>query len=116
MVVWAQCCGFYFDHTGLIFWKACFIHFWSLIFVWAGPHHLMYTSVGLGTIFSIMLIAPSWVGMLNGLLTLRGAWDKVRENPILKFFVVSVTCYGPMLATKTLNSRVHFSYMERIYG
>ncbi|AID37322.1 cytochrome-c oxidase, cbb3-type subunit I [Candidatus Walczuchella monophlebidarum] len=103
-------------------YKLSIIHFWSLIFVyiWAGPHHLIYTSLPgwaqmLGTIFSIMLIAPSWGGMLNGLLTLRGAWDKVRENPILKFFVVSVTCYGmatfegPMLATKTLNSIVHFS-------
>lgn len=103
-------------------YKLSIIHFWSLIFVyiWAGPHHLMYTSLPgwaqmLGTVFSIMLIAPSWGGMLNGLLTLRGAWDKVREDPILKFFVVAVTCYGmatfegPMLATKTLNSIGHFT-------
>jgi cytochrome c oxidase cbb3-type subunit I/II len=94
-------------------YKLSIIHFWSLIFVylWAGPHHLQYTLPGwaqaLGTGFSIMLIAPSWGGMLNGLLTLRGAWDKVRENPVLKFFVVAVTCYGmatfegPLLATKT---------------
>ena len=97
-------------------YKLSIIHFWSLIFVyiWAGPHHLQYTAVpgwaqALATGFSIMLIAPSWGGMLNGLLTLRGAWDKVREDPVLKFFVVAVTCYGmatfegPLLATKTLN-------------
>ena len=103
-------------------YKLSIIHFWSLIFVyiWAGPHHLQYTSLpawaqALGTGFSIMLIAPSWGGMLNGLLTLRGAWDKVREDPILKFFVVAVTCYGmatfegPLLATKTLNKIGHFT-------
>ena len=103
-------------------YKLSIIHFWSLIFVyiWAGPHHLQYTALpswaqALGTGFSIMLIAPSWGGMLNGLLTLRGAWDKVRENPVLKFFVVAVTCYGmatfegPLLATKTLNKIGHFT-------
>ncbi|WP_341663990.1 cytochrome-c oxidase, cbb3-type subunit II [Blattabacterium cuenoti] len=103
-------------------YKLSIIHFWSLIFIyiWAGPHHLMYTSLPnwaqmLGTIFSIMLIAPSWGGMLNGLLTLRGAWDQMKKNPILKFFVVGITCYGmatfegPMLATKTLNSIGHFT-------
>ncbi|CAI9428774.1 cytochrome-c oxidase, cbb3-type subunit I [Candidatus Ornithobacterium hominis] len=103
-------------------YKLSIIHFWSLIFVylWAGPHHLIYTSLpgwaqAVGTGFSVMLIAPSWGGMLNGLLTLRGAWDKVREDPILKFFVVAVTCYGmatfegPMLATKTLNKIGHFT-------
>jgi len=103
-------------------YKLSIIHFWSLIFVyiWAGPHHLLYTALpgwaqALGTSFSIALIAPSWGGMLNGLLTLRGAWDKVRENPVLKFFVVAVTCYGmatfegPLLATKTLNKIGHFT-------
>ncbi|WP_312767128.1 cytochrome-c oxidase, cbb3-type subunit I [Epilithonimonas sp.] len=103
-------------------YKLSIIHFWSLIFVyiWAGPHHLQYTSLpawaqAVGTGFSIMLIAPSWGGMLNGLLTLRGAWDKVRENPVLKFFVVAVTCYGmatfegPLLATKTVNKVGHFT-------
>ncbi|MCG2794195.1 MAG: cytochrome-c oxidase, cbb3-type subunit I [Weeksellaceae bacterium] len=103
-------------------YKLSIIHFWSLIFVyiWAGPHHLQYTALpawaqALGTGFSIMLIAPSWGGMLNGLLTLRGAWDKVRENPVLKFFVVAVTCYGmatfegPLLATKTVNKVGHFT-------
>lgn len=103
-------------------YKLSIIHFWSLIFVylWAGPHHLIYTALpgwaqALGTGFSVMLIAPSWGGMLNGLLTLRGAWDKVREDPVLKFFVVAITCYGmatfegPMLATKTLNKIGHFT-------
>lgn len=103
-------------------YKLSIIHFWSLLFVyiWAGPHHLQYTALpswaqALGTGFSIMLIAPSWGGMLNGLLTLRGAWDKVRENPVLKFFVVAVTCYGmatfegPLLATKTLNKIGHYT-------
>ncbi|VDH03359.1 cytochrome-c oxidase, cbb3-type subunit I [Bergeyella zoohelcum] len=103
-------------------YKLSIIHFWSLIFVyiWAGPHHLQYTALpawaqALGTGFSIMLIAPSWGGMLNGLLTLRGAWDKVRENPVLKFFVVAVTSYGmatfegPLLATKTLNKIGHYT-------
>ena len=103
-------------------YKLSIIHFWSLIFVyiWAGPHHLQYTALpawaqALGTGFSIMLIAPSWGGMLNGLLTLRGAWDKVRENPVLKFFVVAITCYGmatfegPLLATKTVNKVGHYT-------
>ena len=103
-------------------YKLSIIHFWSLIFIyiWAGPHHLQYTALpgwvqALGTGFSVMLIAPSWGGMLNGLLTLRGAWDKVRENPILKFFVVAITCYGmatfegPILATKTLNKIGHYT-------
>ncbi|WP_238785162.1 cytochrome-c oxidase, cbb3-type subunit II [Blattabacterium cuenoti] len=103
-------------------YKLSIIHFWSLIFIyiWAGPHHLMYTSLPnwaqmLGTIFSIMLIAPSWGGMLNGLLTLRSAWKQFYENPILKFFLVGIICYGlatfegPMLATKTLNSIAHFT-------
>lgn len=103
-------------------YKLSIIHFWSLIFVyiWAGPHHLQYTAIpgwaqALATGFSIMLIAPSWGGMLNGLLTLRGAWDKVREDPVLKFFVVAITCYGmatfegPLLATKSLNKIGHFT-------
>lgn len=98
------------------------IHFWALIFIyiWAGPHHLLYTSLpdwaqSLGTVFSVMLIFPSWAGMLNGLMTLRGAWDKVREEPILKFFVVALTCYGmstfegPMLSLKNVNAISHFT-------
>jgi cytochrome c oxidase cbb3-type subunit I/II len=103
-------------------YKLSIIHFWSLIFIyiWAGPHHLLYTSLpdwaqSLGTVFSVMLIAPSWGGMLNGLLTLRGAWDRVRENPVLKFFVVAVTCYGmstfegPMLSLKNVNAISHYT-------
>ncbi|MBK8516934.1 MAG: cytochrome-c oxidase, cbb3-type subunit I [Saprospiraceae bacterium] len=103
-------------------YKLSIIHFWSLIFIyiWAGPHHLLYTSLpdwaqSLGTVFSIMLIAPSWGGMLNGLLTLRGVWDKVRTDPILKFFVVAVTAYGmatlegPLLAIKSLNAITHYT-------
>ena len=103
-------------------YRLSIIHFWSLIFlyIWAGPHHLLYTALpewaqSLGTVFSIMLILPSWGGMLNGLFTLRGAWDKVREDPILKFFVVAVTCYGmatfegPMLSLKNVNAISHYS-------
>ncbi len=103
-------------------YKLSIIHFWALIFlyIWAGPHHLIYTSLpdwaqSLGTVFSIMLIAPSWGGMINGLLTLRGAWDKVRENVVLKFMVVAVTAYGmatfegPLLSIKSVNAISHFT-------
>ena len=103
-------------------YRLSIVHFWSLIFIyiWAGPHHLLYTSLpdwaqSLGTVFSIMLIAPSWGGMLNGLLTLRGAWDRVREDPVLKFMVVAVTSYGmatfegPMLAIKSVNALAHYT-------
>ncbi len=103
-------------------YRLSIVHFWSLIFlyIWAGPHHLLYSALpdwaqSLGTVFSIMLIAPSWGGMLNGLLTLRGAWDKVREEPILKFMVVAVTAYGmstfegPMLSLKNINAFAHFT-------
>ncbi|MBK9794736.1 MAG: cytochrome-c oxidase, cbb3-type subunit I [Sphingobacteriales bacterium] len=103
-------------------YRLSIVHFWALIFlyIWAGPHHLLYTALpewaqSLGTAFSIMLILPSWGGMLNGLFTLRGAWDKVREDPILKFFVVGVTCYGmstfegPMLSLKNVNAISHYS-------
>lgn len=103
-------------------YRLSIIHFWALIFlyIWAGPHHLLYTALpdwaqSLGTVFSVMLIAPSWGGMLNGLLTLRGAWDKVREDPVLKFIVVAVTAYGmatfegPMLSLKNVNAISHFT-------
>ncbi len=103
-------------------YRLSIVHFWSLIFIyiWAGPHHLLYTSLpdwaqSLGTVFSIMLIAPSWGGMLNGLLTLRGAWDRVRQDPILKFMVVAVTAYGmatfegPMMSLKSVNALSHFT-------
>lgn len=103
-------------------YRLSIIHFWALIFIyiWAGPHHLLYTALpdwaqSLGVAFSIMLIAPSWGGMLNGLLTLRGAWDKVRTEPVLKFMVVAVTAYGmatfegPMLSLKSLNAISHYT-------
>ncbi len=103
-------------------YRLSIIHFWSLIFIyiWAGPHHLLYTSLpdwaqNLGVVFSVMLIAPSWGGMINGLLTLRGVWDKVREEPVLKFFVVAITGYGmatfegPMLSLKNVNAVAHFT-------
>jgi len=103
-------------------YRLSIIHFWALIFlyIWAGPHHLLYTSLpdwaqNLGVVFSIMLIAPSWGGMLNGLLTLRGAWDRVREDPVLKFLVVAITAYGmatfegPLLSIKSVNAISHFT-------
>lgn len=103
-------------------YKLSIVHFWSLIFIyiWAGPHHLLYTSLpdwaqALGTVFSVMLIAPSWGGMVNGLLTLRGAWDKVKEDPILKFIVVALTAYGmatlegPLLSLKNVNAIAHYT-------
>lgn len=103
-------------------YRLSIIHFWSLIFlyIWAGPHHLLYTALpewaqNLGVVFSIMLIAPSWGGMINGLLTLRGAWDKVRTEPVLKFFVVAITGYGmatfegPMLSLKNVNAIAHYT-------
>lgn len=103
-------------------YRLSIVHFWALIFlyIWAGPHHLLYTALpdwaqSLGTVFSIMLIAPSWGGMLNGLLTLRGAWDRVREDPILKFMVVAVTAYGmstfegPMMSIKSINALTHYT-------
>ncbi|MCF6308291.1 MAG: cytochrome-c oxidase, cbb3-type subunit I [Flavobacteriaceae bacterium] len=103
-------------------YKLSIVHFWSLIFIyiWAGPHHLLYTALpdwaqNLGVAFSVMLIAPSWGGMINGLLTLRGAWDKVRVDPVLKFMVVAITGYGmatfegPLLALKNVNAIAHYS-------
>jgi len=103
-------------------YRLSIIHFWALIFIyiWAGPHHLLYTALpdwaqSLGMVFSLMLIAPSWGGMLNGLLTLRGAWDRVRQDPMLKFMVVAVTAYGmatlegPTLAIKSVNSLSHYT-------
>lgn len=103
-------------------YKLSIIHFWSLIFlyIWAGPHHLLYTSLpnwaqSLGVVFSVMLLFPSWGGMINGLLTLRGAWDRVRDDVILKFMVVAVTAYGmatfegPMLSLKTVSAISHYT-------
>lgn len=103
-------------------YRLSIIHFWALIFIyiWAGPHHLLYTALpdwaqSLGTVFSIMLIAPSWGGMLNGLLTLRGAWDRVRDSATLKFMVVAITAYGmstfegPMMSIKAVNALTHYT-------
>lgn len=103
-------------------YRLSILHFWALIFIyiWAGPHHLLYSTLpdwaqSLGVVFSVMLIAPSWGGMINGLLTLRGAWDQVRENTILKFMVVALTGYGlatfegPMLSLKNINAIAHFT-------
>jgi len=103
-------------------YRLSIIHFWSLVFIyiWAGPHHLHYTALAswastLGMLFSVMLWMPSWGGMINGLLTLRGAWHKVTQDPVLKFFVVGVTFYGmstfegPMLSVKLVNSLSHYT-------
>jgi len=103
-------------------YRLSIIHFWSLVFIyiWAGPHHLHYTALPawastLGMLFSVMLWMPSWGGMLNGLLTLRGAWDKVATDPVLKFFVVAVTFYGmstfegPLLSVKSVNLLSHYT-------
>lgn len=103
-------------------YRLSIVHFWSLVFIyiWAGPHHLLYTALpswlqGLGMIFSLMLWAPSWGGMLNGLLTLRGAWHKLRTDPVLKFFAAGITFYGmatfegPLLSIKSVNALAHYT-------
>jgi cytochrome c oxidase cbb3-type subunit I/II len=103
-------------------YRLSILHFWSLVFlyIWAGPHHLHYTALPawastLGMLFSVMLWMPSWGGMINGLLTLRGAWSKVTEDPVLKFFVVAVTFYGmstfegPLLSIKSVNALSHYT-------
>jgi cytochrome c oxidase cbb3-type subunit I/II len=103
-------------------YKLSILHFWALVFVyiWCGPHHLHYTALPewastLGMLFSLVLWMPSWGGMVNGLFTLRGAWNKVREEPVLKFFVVAVTYYGmstfegPMMAIKSVNAVSHYT-------
>jgi cytochrome c oxidase cbb3-type subunit 1 len=98
------------------------VHFWALIFtyMWAGPHHLHYTALpewtqSLGMVFSLVLLAPSWGGMINGIMTLSGAWEKLRTDPILKFLIVAVSFYGmstfegPMMAIKTVNALSHYT-------
>ncbi len=103
-------------------YRLSIIHFWALVFlyIWAGPHHLLNTALPewaqtLGMVFSLMLWAPSWGGMLNGLLTLRGAWDKLRKDPVLKFFAAGVTFYGmatfegPLLSIRSVSSLAHYT-------
>ncbi len=103
-------------------YRLSIIHFWALVFIyiWAGPHHLLWSGLPdwaqtLGMIFSVMLIAPSWGGMLNGLLTLRGAWDRLRTDPIVKFWAVAISFYGmstfegPMMSVRAVNSLSHFT-------
>jgi cytochrome c oxidase cbb3-type subunit I/II len=103
-------------------YRLSIVHFWSLVFIyiWAGPHHLLYTALPewaqtLGMIFSVSLWAPSWGGMINGLLTLRGAWDRVRKEPVLKFLATAVTFYGmstfegPLLSIKSVNALAHYT-------
>jgi cytochrome c oxidase cbb3-type subunit 1 len=98
------------------------VHFWALIFtyMWAGPHHLHYTALpdwaqSIGMVFSLILLAPSWGGMINGIMTLSGAWNKLREDPILKFLIVSLSFYGmstfegPMMSVKTVNALSHYT-------
>ncbi len=101
-------------------YRLSIVHFWALIaiYVWAGPHHLHYTSLpdwaqSLGMVMSLVLLAPSWGGMINGIMTLSGAWDKLRTDPILKFLIVSLSFYGmstfegPMMSIKTVNALSH---------
>ncbi len=103
-------------------YRLSIIHFWALIFmyIWAGPHHLLYTALpdwaqSMGMVFSVMLWAPSWGGMINGLLTLRGAWGKLRTDPVIKFFVAGLTFYGmatfegPLLSIKSVSSLAHYT-------
>jgi cytochrome c oxidase cbb3-type subunit I/II len=103
-------------------YRLSIIHFWALVFlyIWAGPHHLLYSALPdwaqtTGMVFSIMLIAPSWGGMLNGLLTLKGAWNKLRTDPILKFMVVAVSFYGmstfegPMMSIRAVSALSHYT-------
>jgi cytochrome c oxidase cbb3-type subunit I/II len=103
-------------------YRLSIVHFWGLVFlyIWAGPHHLLYTALPdwaqtLGMVFSLMLWAPSWGGMLNGLLTLRGAWDKLRTDPVLKFLAAGVTFYGmstfegPLLSIKSVSGLAHYT-------
>ncbi len=103
-------------------YRLSIVHFWALIFVymWAGPHHLHYTALpdwvqSVGMVFSLILLAPSWGGMLNGIMTLSGAWHKLRDDPILRFLIVSLSFYGmstfegPMMSIKTVNALSHYS-------
>jgi cytochrome c oxidase cbb3-type subunit 1 len=103
-------------------YRLSIVHFWALnfIYMWAGPHHLLYTALpdwaqSLGMVFSLMLIAPSWGGMMNGIMTLSGAWHKLRTDPILKFLITALSFYGmstfegPMMSVKTVNALSHYT-------
>jgi len=103
-------------------YRLSIVHFWALVFlyIWAGPHHLLYSGLPdwaqtLGMVFSVMLIAPSWGGMLNGLLTLKGAWGRLRTDPIVKFWAVAISFYGmstfegPMMSIRAVNSLSHYT-------
>ncbi|TSE18997.1 Cbb3-type cytochrome c oxidase subunit CcoN1 [Tepidimonas alkaliphilus] len=103
-------------------YRLSIVHFWALIFtyMWAGPHHLHYTALpdwaqSLGMVFSLILLAPSWGGMINGIMTLSGAWHKLRDDPILRFLIVSLSFYGmstfegPMMSIKTVNALSHYT-------
>ena len=103
-------------------YRLSIVHFWALIFtyMWAGPHHLHYTALpdwaqSIGMLFSLVLLAPSWGGMINGIMTLSGAWNKLRDDPILKFLIVSLSFYGmstfegPMMSIKTVNALSHYT-------
>jgi cytochrome c oxidase cbb3-type subunit 1 len=103
-------------------YRLSIVHFWALIFtyMWAGPHHLHYTALpdwtqSLGMVFSLVLLAPSWGGMINGIMTLSGAWHKLRDDPVLRFLIVSLSFYGmstfegPMMAIKTVNALSHYT-------
>ena len=106
-------------------YRLSIVHFWALItvYIWAGPHHLHYTALpdwaqSLGMVMSIILLAPSWGGMINGMMTLSGAWHKLRSDPILRFLVVSLAFYGmstfegPMMAIKTVNALSHYHRLD----
>jgi cytochrome c oxidase cbb3-type subunit I len=103
-------------------YRLSIVHFWALIaiYMWAGPHHLHYTAIpdwaqSVGMVFSLVLLAPSWGGMINGMMTLSGAWHKLRTDPILKFLIVSLSFYGmstfegPMMSIKTVNALSHYT-------
>ena len=103
-------------------YRLSIVHFWALIFtyMWAGPHHLHYTALpdwtqSVGMVFSLILLAPSWGGMINGVMTLSGAWHKLRDDPILKFLIVALSFYGmstfegPMMSIKTVNALSHYT-------
>ena len=103
-------------------YRLSIVHFWALVFtyIWAGPHHLHYTALpdwaqSLGMVMSLILLAPSWGGMINGIMTLSGAWEKLRTDPVLRFLIVSISFYGmstfegPMMSIKTVNALSHYT-------